>query len=127
MPVIPEIQPPHGVILPLDVLTDSPRTAAVSMDAPLKGAVARAYSPEKQRDLVRLIVASGLIFILGYVVVFATVEASSYPVHWSQTKEMLQIILPALTGVIGTVIGFYFGTTAVKQGQAGGDQQPPDA
>jgi len=28
---------------------------------------------------------------------------------WTQTKEAFGIILPALTGILGTVIGFYFG------------------
>ncbi len=73
----------------------------------------------------RLIVACGLLLILGYLVVFATIEATSWPAHWAQTKEMLQIILPALTGVIGTVIGFYFGVTAVANGnnQSSNDSQ----
>ena len=45
----------------------------------------------------------------------------SYPALWAQTKEMLQIILPALTGIIGTVIGFYFGTAAASKGQGSPD------
>ena len=101
---------PHGTSLPLEVLPASrsagPRAVSIKPENDLKP-----YSPERQRDYVRLVVACGLLLILGYVVIFATVEASSYPQHWTQTKEMLQIILPALTGVIGTVIGFYFGTT----------------
>jgi type II secretory pathway component PulF len=28
---------------------------------------------------------------------------------WSRTKEAFAVILPALTGILGTVIGFYFG------------------
>lgn len=31
---------------------------------------------------------------------------------WMQTKDMLQIILPALSGLLGSVIGFYFGSGA---------------
>lgn len=89
----------------------------------MDGLPAKPYSPERQRDWVRLIVACGLLLILGYLVVFATVESASYPSHWQQTKEMLQIILPALTGIIGTVIGFYFGTTAANQSSGSSQDQ----
>jgi hypothetical protein len=67
------------------------------------------YSQARQRDYVRLIVTVGLLVIFGWIVVWASVESASWPSHWSQTKEMLQSILPALTGLIGSVIGFYFG------------------
>ncbi len=118
-------QPPQGVILPLDVVPSavSPKSLTSRRSAP--NPQPKAYSPERQRDWVRLIVACGLLLILGYLVVFSTIEATSWPAHWSQTKEMLQIILPALTGVIGTVIGFYFGVTAVANGSdsSSGDPQ----
>lgn len=108
--------PPRGVILPLDVVPGPGRTRSADPHRSAPNPQPRAYSPERQRDWVRLIVACGLLLILGYLVVFSTVEATSWPAHWTQTKEMLQIILPALTGVIGTVIGFYFGVTAVANG-----------
>ncbi len=108
--------PPQGVILPLDVVPSSSPSRGAELHRSAPNPQPRAYSPERQRDWVRLIVACGLLLILGYLVVFSTVEATSWPAHWSQTKEMLQIILPALTGVIGTVIGFYFGVTAVANG-----------
>jgi hypothetical protein len=72
--------------------------------------VSESYIPDKQRDYVRLIVTVGLLLIFGFVVVWSYVEARSWSNHWAQTKEMLQIILPALTGLIGSVIGFYFGS-----------------
>lgn len=115
-----EEKAPSGVIIPLDIVP-SDHAAAASHAAPhLRGLPVKPYSPERQRDYVRLVVTCGLLLILGYLVVFATVESASYPSHWAQTKEMLQIIMPALTGIIGTVIGFYFGTAAANQGQ------PPD-
>ncbi|HLI77191.1 MAG TPA: hypothetical protein VKV02_09615 [Acidobacteriaceae bacterium] len=103
------------MIIPLDIVPSQRSAAARMHTAPLEDLPAKPYSPERQRDWVRLIVTCGLLLILGYLVVFATVESTSYPVHWAQTKEMLQIILPALTGIIGTVIGFYFGTAAASQ------------
>ena len=68
------------------------------------------YQPEKQRDYVRLIVTVGLLLMLAWVIVWASIESASWRDHWEQTKEMLQMILPAVTGLIGSVIGFYFGS-----------------
>ena len=112
---LPDVQPPPGVIIPLDIVPSQERFAARTSSVPLEDLASKPYSPERQRDWVRLIVTCGLLLILAYLVVFATLESASYPAHWAQTKEMLQIILPALTGIIGTVIGFYFGTAAVSQ------------
>jgi hypothetical protein len=111
---------PGGVILPLDVLPEPARQPRIEPVASVTVADTQIYSPERQRDLVRLVVTAGLLLILGYLVVFATVQsASSNPAKWNQTKEMLQILLPALTGIIGTVIGFYFGTSATRAQQGG--------
>src|SRR5262249_11457223 len=65
---------------------------------------------EKGRDIVRLIVTVGLLLIYAYVVLLASSRSQSSQDRWNQTKEMLQIILPALSGLIGSVIGFYFGS-----------------
>ncbi len=116
-------QPPSGVIIPLDIVPSAARASAHVANRGVDELPAKPYSPERQRDWVRLIVACGLLLILGYLVVFATVESASYPSHWQQTKEMLQIILPALTGIIGTVIGFYFGTTAANQSSGGSQDE----
>ena len=103
--------------MPLDVVRSSGQISAATAprldeDEPKQ----KPYSPEKQRDYVRLTVTVGLLFIFGYLVVFASIESASWPQHWQQTKEMLQIILPAITGIIGTVIGFYFGSTTNRNG-----------
>lgn len=69
------------------------------------------YNPEKRRDYVRLVISVGLLLILGFVVVWACVESASWKDHWEQTKEMLQIVLPAIVGLIGSALGFYFGSS----------------
>jgi hypothetical protein len=68
------------------------------------------YIPEKQQDYVRLTSTVGLLLMFGWVIVWASIESASWPSHWDQTKDMFQIILPALTGLIGSVSGFYFGS-----------------
>ncbi|SRR5229473_1478170 len=88
---------------------EPPSGASVTNEEPPR-AVLQPYTPERQRDYVRLIVTVGLLLMLGWVIVWSCIEAASWPDHWAQTKEMLQAILPALTGLIGSVIGFYFGS-----------------
>lgn len=29
--------------------------------------------------------------------------------HWAEVKELLQVLLPAETGLLGSALGFYFG------------------
>lgn len=77
--------------------SNAPRLVVVDVEA------------EKRKDYVRLIVTIGLLSMLLIVIVWACRETASWPDHWNQTKEMLQIIFPALTGLIGSVLGFYFG------------------
>jgi TRAP-type C4-dicarboxylate transport system permease small subunit len=73
------------------------------------------YIPEKQQDYVRLIVTIGLLLMFAWVIVWASIESTSWKDHWDQTKDMLQIILPALTGLIGSVLGFYFGSRGTSK------------
>ena len=47
---------------------------------------------------------------LGSIIFWACRQSGSSAAQWTQTKEMLQIILPAITALLGSVIGFYFGT-----------------
>ena len=121
MAALPDDLPPEGVILPLDVVPSPPATPIKAAAQWQSRASEKPYSAEKQRDYVRLTVTVGLLVILAYLVVFASIESASWPAHWQQTKEMLQIILPAITGIIGTVIGFYFGTTAANGSQSSSD------
>ena len=86
--------------------------------APSGVEVSEGEKREKRRDYVRAVVTIGLLVIFAYVVVWACIESASWPKHWEQTKEMLQVILPAITGLIGSALGFYFGAG----GRIGGDQ-----
>jgi hypothetical protein len=93
--------PPAGV-------QTAPATWDVSQSQP--SVLLSPYIPEKQQDYVRLTFTIGLLLMFGWVIVWASIESASWPSHWDQTKDMLQIILPALTGLIGSVSGFYFGS-----------------
>lgn len=75
-----------------------------------KGYVLTAYNPQRQRDYVRLVVTVGLLALFAFVIAWAAWKSAGSKDVWMQTKDMLQIVLPALTGLIGSVLGFYFGT-----------------
>ena len=68
------------------------------------------YNPQRQYDYVRLIVTVGLLALFAFVVVWVALKSSGSEDVWKRTKDMLQIVLPALTALIGSVLGFYFGT-----------------
>ena len=128
-------QNPGGADLTIDLTTHAdveplavglPHGVVVSNVEPQ--ALFQPYIPDKQRDYVRLIVTVGLLLIFGFVVVRSCIEAASWPEHWAQTKEMLPFILPALTGLIGSVIGFYFGSgvNSTSTGSSGTNGTTPN-
>ena len=65
------------------------------------------YDPEPRRDWVRAGITFGLILTFLVVIGF-----SLYSTHgdYDKTKDMLDKLLPALTGLIGSALGFYFGS-----------------
>ena len=65
------------------------------------------YDPEPRRDTVRAFITISLIAALFGVIGFAF-----YSTHgdYEKTKDMLDKLLPALTGLIGSALGFYFGS-----------------
>lgn len=69
------------------------------------------YNPDHARELIRGSVAVIAIAAFTAVVIFYLwFAARSADPKWSQVKEATQSILPAVTSVLGTVLGFYFGS-----------------
>ena len=69
------------------------------------------YNPDRARELIRGAVAVIAIAAFTSVVIFYLwFAARSADPKWSQVKEATQSILPAVTSVLGTVLGFYFGS-----------------
>ncbi|MGC1781552.1 MAG: hypothetical protein WA708_03440 [Acidobacteriaceae bacterium] len=87
------------------VVSDAPTTGSIG-----KGYALVPYNPQRQYDYVRMVVTVGLLALFGFVIVWVALKSSGSKDVWIQTKDMLQIILPALTALIGSVLGFYFGT-----------------
>ncbi|MCU1349663.1 MAG: hypothetical protein JWO56_2693 [Acidobacteria bacterium] len=61
-----------------------------------------------REEVVRAAVALLLLGLLTYIVVEAFQRAKS----WDDTKELLDTLLPAVTALLGSAVGFYFGTKA---------------
>ncbi len=67
--------------------------------------------PTPPEDWLRIIIT--LLFSLALVAFLAIYLYSAIAITneptWQRVKESFGVILPALTGTLGTVIGFYFG------------------
>lgn len=77
---------------------------------PLKNIVVeRPPDPEERRDFVRAFTTGAFLTIFGLTVLFCFVVVVFYSSAWTNTKELIQFILPTETALIGSAIGFYFG------------------
>ncbi len=69
------------------------------------------YDPDRAREGVRGTVAIiAIIMFLAVVIAYLTFAARSADTTWVRVKDAMQAILPAVTSVLGTVLGFYFGS-----------------
>ena len=69
------------------------------------------------RERVRWILASILagMFLLTVAAAFAGAEWGH---QWANVREWLQAVLPAETAILGSAIGFYFGTQRTGNGKS---------
>jgi hypothetical protein len=71
----------------------------------------RDYDPEPAREAIRgrvTLVAAGTFFLV--ISFYLAASWTAAPESWPQIKEAMQAILPAVTSVLGTALGFYFGS-----------------
>ena len=66
----------------------------------------RLVSQEAMRAI--LVIAFSCIFALTLVAGFVGVFSNS----WEQTKDLLQLVLPVETSLLGAAVGYYFGASA---------------
>jgi hypothetical protein len=59
-------------------------------------------------ELVRGALAIAFTVVLIITVVFSFLHSSK--ADWPQTKELLQLLLPAETALLGSAVGFYYGS-----------------
>lgn len=72
------------------------------------------FNPDRARENVRgtVTVLACLVFLI-VVVVYLVFAARSGDTQWNHIKDAMQAILPAVTSVLGTVLGFYFGSQKI--------------
>jgi len=51
---------------------------------------------------------------LFIVIVWGFAKTGAPEQVWMQTKELLELLLPAITALLGSAVGFYFGTQKVQ-------------
>ncbi len=84
------------------------------MDAdqpPFPGPQLTPYDPDRLREIIRGLVT--LVAALSFLIVIAfylVESAHSSDPTWTHIKEAMQSVLPAVTSVLGTALGFYFGS-----------------
>jgi heme/copper-type cytochrome/quinol oxidase subunit 2 len=65
-------------------------------------------------DVVRASLAFLFAAFLLIVIVWGFRNAGRSQAVWGQTKELLELLLPAITALLGSAVGFYFGTQKVQ-------------
>jgi hypothetical protein len=65
-------------------------------------------------DVIRAFLALVFAAFLLIVIVWGFRNAGSSQAVWGQTKELLELLLPAITALLGSAVGFYFGTQKVQ-------------
>ena len=69
------------------------------------------YDPGPLREAVRASVTLIALVIFLAVISFYMIQSARIENdHWLRLKEVMAIILPAVTSVLGTALGFYFGS-----------------
>lgn len=68
------------------------------------------YNPEQQHDVVRTIITCSFIFIFGLTILASFAIVIWFNSNWASAKELVQLLLPAETALMGSAIGFYFGS-----------------
>lgn len=70
------------------------------------------YDPGRTRERIRgllALVSLGVFLVVISFYLWASLRLGT-PAAWSQFKEAGGVILPAVTSILGTVLGFYFGS-----------------
>lgn len=77
------------------------------------------YNPDKDRERVRGVIARILVLLLVAVVLVAMVAAFVVPASDEDFREILNILIPPIVALVGSVTGFYFGQKSSSSDGAG--------
>lgn len=74
------------------------------------------YNAKKKHDEVRARISYILLIFLGgalflsFAVLITTFFLPTQATAWGDAKDLLQVLIPTLTTLIGSIVGFYFGS-----------------
>lgn len=77
-------------------------------DVPTEGNV---YNPDKDRERTRSVLALRVLWLLVAVVAALLGAVISGLREWNELEGLSASVLPGVLTVVGTVLGFYFGST----------------
>jgi hypothetical protein len=81
------------------------------MAAKFPAPAATPYNPDRLREIIRglvtLVAAICFLIVIGFYLVESVHTTDP---GWTRIKEAMQSVLPAVTSVLGTALGFYFGS-----------------
>ena len=96
----------------LDLTQEEPDPAKREPARPRAG---REYDPGPARERTRGYLAGGLTVLLGLIIVLAFLLVFTDEATVKQTKELLGVVLTPVIGLVGTVVGFYFGEKSARR------------
>lgn len=70
----------------------------------------RSFNPDETREKVRGRSPCSPALFLIVVSIYLVSAIKSADTQWGHVKDAMQAIFPAVTSVLGTVLGFYFGS-----------------
>lgn len=89
----------------------APGTAPGAGLFPLQPLSQADYNPDKGRELIRGGIAILALLVFAVLVIFYFYEAShATGDSWLRIQDAMKVMLPAVTSLMGTVLGFYFGS-----------------
>jgi hypothetical protein len=65
---------------------------------------------EQQREDARLIFTIVMLLLFGLQLLFGGIAVFVGPGSWANAQDFLRVTLPATLGLLGSAIGFYFGS-----------------
>lgn len=82
--------------------------------APVQDPQLRPYDKERTRETTRVVLAVVLVVLWAVVVVLPLWQVAVRHTAWSDLEPMVAVLLPAVTGIVGSAVGFYFGAEKGK-------------
>jgi hypothetical protein len=67
-------------------------------------------------DLARILLAFVLVGLLAFIIIITSIYAVTMPKDEPTIESYLKIVLSPIIGIVGSVVGFYFGARSASKG-----------